>query len=204
MKSITYFQRQDFYIKDHIEGRKNFKRYKPINTCHQNWSINQHLNIYHKFENSIVERLEKSIKSESIFKDENVPKRNIYHKYVCFIILFRKSFNERVSKFIKSAQKSRKASNFTNNYEIIPKEENYLLNEIIEHILSTQNNSKIQWNKIRASPFKTTRNYSRDYRSSFSTRYTLERKPDSFKRWQSTSNALAPSEGIFRFYYIKL
>lgn len=80
MKSITYFQRQDFNSRDAVEPKKNYSKYKPINSSHQNWIINQHINTYHKFENSLVERLEKSVKTESIFKVENITKRNHYHK----------------------------------------------------------------------------------------------------------------------------
>lgn len=80
MKSIAYFQRQDCNSRDAFEAKKIYSKYKPINSSHQNWIINQHINTYYKFENSLVERLEKSVKAESVFKTDGISKRTPYHK----------------------------------------------------------------------------------------------------------------------------
>lgn len=79
MKSITQFQRQDFYNKENIEPPKAANKYRTINTNHQNWNFNKQMHVCFKLENSIVERLEKSTQLESIFKQEQ-PRRHAYSK----------------------------------------------------------------------------------------------------------------------------
>ena len=76
---------------------------------------------------------------------------------------------------MKSTQKISFSEAKKNNYEVVPKEENYLLNEIIEHILSTQHKSRIEWGKIKARSYQTARNYSRDFTSPKNAQFELEK-----------------------------
>lgn len=74
------------------------------------------------------------------------------------------------------------------------KEENYLLNEIIEHILTTRNKSRIEWDKIRALPSRSARKFSRDYTSGCDSSSRIEQTRLKFKRCQSTGRMTINSE----------
>ena len=61
------------------------------------------------------------------------------------------------------------------------------MNEIIEHILLTNNKSKVQWEKIKSTPYKEIRNYSRDFSTAKKPYNQMHKNATAFKRCQSTN-----------------
>ena len=55
-------------------------RYRVINNNPQNFTFNKHNDAYHKLENSITERLEKSYKLDSVFSKDFEARRK---KTIC-------------------------------------------------------------------------------------------------------------------------
>ena len=177
MRSITYYQRQDLYNKENnieyanVDYRNHYKVIAPIKTAY-NFEKNQEA--YSKIENSVVERLEKSYNMDTMLKS-NKPERK---KPTVF--------NPRIAKFVKKTQKIASVDQ-PKSVEIQGKDENYLLNEIIEHIMQTNHKSKVQWDKIRPTPDKKLRNYSNDFHSVKKSYNHMHKNAATFKRCQSTS-----------------
>lgn len=69
MKSITYYQRQDYFWKEPPEEPKGANRYKTINLNPQNKTFDKYMELSAKSENLVTERLEKSYKVDSVFKE---------------------------------------------------------------------------------------------------------------------------------------
>lgn len=69
MKSITYYQRQDYFSKESPEEPKWANRYKTINLNPQNKTFDKYMELSAKSENLVAERLEKSYKIDSVFKE---------------------------------------------------------------------------------------------------------------------------------------
>jgi hypothetical protein len=85
---------------------------------------------------------------------------------------------------MRIAQKASIVKHKVKEIVIAPKEENYLLNEIIEHILNTKHKTRVEWERIRNMPYKSARGYSRDYTSAKVNKNELDQAEDinKFKR----------------------
>ena len=176
MKSITFYQRQDLYNKENIQHtntdfRSHYKVIAPLKTAY-NFDINQEA--YQKIENSFVERLEKSYNLDTMLKSNKVERKKTM------------IFNPRIAKFVKKTQKIASVDQ-KKVVEIKGKDENYLQNEIIEHILLTNYKSKVQWEKIKSTPDKKIRNYSKDFSTVNKPYDNMHKNAITFKRCQSTS-----------------
>lgn len=74
----------------------------------------------------------------------------------------------------------------TNLVVIEPKEENYLLNEIIEHILKTRHQTRVEWEKIKNIQFRGRKTLSRGFTPSRYQMPTFEFARNKFHKSQST------------------
>lgn len=79
MKSITYFQRLDYFSKDYEDTVKQPNKYKIANLNPHNKTFDRHMDNYQKYENSATERMVKSRKIESILSEKE-PKRRLKSK----------------------------------------------------------------------------------------------------------------------------
>lgn len=147
IKSITYFQRQDFFSKDFYETPKVYNKYQVINSNPHNFTFERHQKKFEHIENSTVERLQKSCKSASIFEQKACKNRTLLN------------LNKNIERETRQMQKSKSLNGKGQLHEVKMKEENYLHNEIIEHILNTKHHSRIEWERIKVCEYSTILGY---------------------------------------------
>ncbi|CAI2359902.1 unnamed protein product [Moneuplotes crassus] len=173
-KSISYFQGLDLQSKFYHKRPIIIPKFCVVNPNPHHLEFKTHMNNFRKTENSYTERLEKSYKIDSVFS-QNFDNRK------------KSKFNldQKMAQHIRSVRQNKDLSSHKKVFEIAPKEENYLLNEIIEHILQTKHKTRVQWYKIRPGFPKTS-----FHRESTPSRYSrpdiILPKPEQ-KRSQSTS-----------------
>lgn len=193
MKSITCIQRQDYYTREEFEASKAKNRYAVINPNPQNFAFSKHMTTWNHCENNITERLVKSTKISQVFQ----PKSGCMDTYSKSAKIHSNGNSSRKSgmskRIIKHIRACKQPIFSDSQIEIVPKEENYLLNEIIEHILNSKHQSRVEWNRIRCMP-KGHRNYSRDLPRTHS---DFNSNPKSLMRSKSFAKGLRIQENQY-------